>query len=185
MVVELPDSSGQVDQAAEEEPPCWHHLGVLAGRANQEEVIQVGGSIHLRPPLVMLGQMLMRLERAALQQHDCLMLREALTLGIFSFLRVGEFTMKNRSFNPKFHPTMQNISWSREGMHYFVKQSKIDQMGRGATILLGVHTNVRVQWQQWRPIWDAAAVQPLSTTLPLQGWNATSQPCSSPRLSYT
>ena len=41
VVVELPDSSGQVDQAAEEEPPCWHHLGVLAGRANQEEVIQV------------------------------------------------------------------------------------------------------------------------------------------------
>ena len=26
-VVELPDSGGQVDQAAEEEPHCWRHLG--------------------------------------------------------------------------------------------------------------------------------------------------------------
>eukprot|EP00731_Ephydatia_muelleri_P018527 Em0011g567a len=41
VVVELPDSGGQVDQVAEEEPLCWHHLGVLAGRANQEEIIQV------------------------------------------------------------------------------------------------------------------------------------------------
>ena len=27
LVMELPDSGGQVDQAAEEEPPCMHHLG--------------------------------------------------------------------------------------------------------------------------------------------------------------
>ena len=30
-----------------------------------------------------------------------------LTLGFFSFLWVGEFTMKNRSFNPRFHPIEQ------------------------------------------------------------------------------
>ena len=65
------------------------------------------------------------------------MLRAALTLSFFRFQRVGEFTMKNMSFNPRFHPTMQDISWSREGMHYFVKQPKTDQMGRGATIFIG------------------------------------------------
>eukprot|EP00731_Ephydatia_muelleri_P015113 Em0008g833a len=103
---------------------------------------RIEGPIHLRPtrlPLTvaMLGQMLRRLERAALKQHDCLMVRAALTLGFFSILRVGEFTMKNRSFNPRFHPTMQDISWSREGMHYYVKQSKTDQMGRGTTLFVG------------------------------------------------
>ena len=85
----------------------------------------------------MLGQMLRRLERASLKQHDCLMLRAALTLGFFSFLWDGKFTMKNRSFNPRFYPTMQDSSWSREGVCYFVKQPKNDQMGRGATICIG------------------------------------------------
>ena len=56
------------------------------------------------------------MERATLKQHDCLMLRAALTLGFFSFLWVGKFSMKNRNLNPRFHPTMQDISWSREGM---------------------------------------------------------------------
>ena len=88
----------------------------------------------------MLGQMLRRLERASLKQHDCLMLRAALTLGFFSFLRVGKFIMKNRSFNPRFYPTMQDSSWSREGVCHFVKQPKTDQMGSSATIYIG-HTH--------------------------------------------
>ena len=87
--------------------------------------------------LAMLGQMLRRLEKASLKQHNCLMLRAALTLVFFSFLWVGKFTMKNRSFNPRFYPTMQDSSWSREGVCYFVKQPKNDQMGRGATIFIG------------------------------------------------
>eukprot|EP00731_Ephydatia_muelleri_P003126 Em0001g3126a len=49
----------------------------------------------------MLGQMLRKLERAALKQHDCLMLRATLTLGFFGFLWVDKFTMKNGSFNPR------------------------------------------------------------------------------------
>eukprot|EP00731_Ephydatia_muelleri_P003125 Em0001g3125a len=87
---------------------------------------RIEGPILLRPTwlpltLAMLGQMLRRLERVALKQHDCLMLRATLTLVFFGFLWVDKFTMKNGSFNPRFHPTMQDISWSREGMHYFEK----------------------------------------------------------------
>ena len=51
-------------------------------------------------------------------------------------------------------------------MHYFVKQSKWAEV---APFALGVHTNARVQWQQWRPTWDAVAVQPPGTTLPREG----------------
>eukprot|EP00731_Ephydatia_muelleri_P034267 Em0053g13a len=66
----------------------------------------IEGPIHLRLTrlpltLAMLSQMLRRLERAPLKQHDCLMIRAALALGFFSFLRVVKFTMKNRSFNPR------------------------------------------------------------------------------------
>eukprot|EP00731_Ephydatia_muelleri_P034484 Em0062g7a len=63
--------------------------------------------------------------RASLKQHDCLMLRAALTLGFFSFLWDGKFTMKNRSFNPRFHPTMQDSSWSREGVCYLKSSRKL------------------------------------------------------------
>ena len=109
----------------------------------------------------MLRQMLKRLERAPLKQHNCLMLRAALALGFFSFLWVGKSSTKNRSFNPRFHPTMQDISWSREGMRYFVKQPKMAKWAEVPPFLLGVHTDVRVQW---RSIWDAATVQPHSST---------------------
>ena len=91
---------------------------------------RIEGPIHLRLTrlpltLAMLGQMLRRLERASLKQHDCLMLRAALTLGFFSFLWDGKFTMKNRSFNPRFHPTMQDSSRSREGVCYLKSSRKL------------------------------------------------------------
>ncbi|KAL5509660.1 hypothetical protein EMCRGX_G005062 [Ephydatia muelleri] len=61
--------------------------------------------IHLKPtrlPLTveMLGHMLQRLETAPLKRHDRRMLRAALTLGFFGFLRVSEITLKNRRFDP-------------------------------------------------------------------------------------
>ena len=65
------------------------------------------------------------------------MLRAALTLGFFGFLRVSEFTLKNRRFDPRYHPTRQDISWTGEGMHFFIKRSKTDQMGKGTTICIG------------------------------------------------
>ncbi|KAL5505879.1 hypothetical protein EMCRGX_G007418 [Ephydatia muelleri] len=98
--------------------------------------------IHLKPtrlPLTveMLGHMLQRFEAAPLKRHNRRMFRAALTLGFFGFLRVSEFTLKNRRFDPRYHPTRQDISWTREGMHFFIKWSKTDQMGKGTTICIG------------------------------------------------
>ena len=100
------------------------------------------GPIHLRPTrlpltLEMLGHMLQRLETAPLKKLNCLMPRAALTLGFFGFLRVSEFTVKNRSFDPTFHPISPDISWSGEGIHSLIKRSKTDQMGKGTTICIG------------------------------------------------
>eukprot|EP00731_Ephydatia_muelleri_P014011 Em0007g1321a len=78
-----------------------------------------------------------RLEAAPLKRHDRRMLRAALTLGFFGFLRVSEFIYKNRRFDPRYHPTRQDISWTGEGMHFFIKRSKTDQMGKGTTICIG------------------------------------------------
>eukprot|EP00731_Ephydatia_muelleri_P011300 Em0006g194a len=72
-----------------------------------------------------------------LKRHDRRMLRAALTLGFFGFLRVSEFTYKNQRFDPRYHPTRQDISWTGEGMHFFIKRSKTDQMGKGTTICIG------------------------------------------------
>ncbi|KAL5506051.1 hypothetical protein EMCRGX_G007617 [Ephydatia muelleri] len=58
-------------------------------------------------------------------------------LGFFGFLRVSEFTLKNRRFDPRYHPTRQDISWTGEDMHFFIKRSKTDQMGKGTTICIG------------------------------------------------
>ena len=108
--------------------------------------------IHLKPtqlPLTveMLGHMLQRLETAPLKRHDRRMLRAALTLGFFGFLRVSEITLKNRRFDPRYHPTRQDISWTGEGMHLTPPSA------------LGVpRAGTRVQWQQWRPIEDVVAV---------------------------
>eukprot|EP00731_Ephydatia_muelleri_P033522 Em0031g30a len=108
--------------------------------------------IHLKPtrlPLTveMLGHMLQRLETAPLKRHDRRMLRAALTLGFFGFLRVSEITLKNRRFDPRYHPTRQDISWTGEGMHLTPLSA------------LGVpRAGTCVQWQQWRPIEDVVAV---------------------------
>ena len=45
MVVELPDSGGQIDQAVEEEPPCWHHLGCKGELADEQEQFPLGGLV--------------------------------------------------------------------------------------------------------------------------------------------
>ena len=44
VVVELPDSGGQVDHAAEEEPRCWRHLG-KGELTNEREQFPLGGLV--------------------------------------------------------------------------------------------------------------------------------------------
>ena len=98
---------------------------------------------HLRPrrrPLTNanLVQMLGLLDSDHLQTHDRLMVKAALTLGFFGFLRVSEFTTPGRGkFNPRIHPTRQDIAWSKDSLLFFIQKSKTDQAGRGTTILVG------------------------------------------------
>lgn len=105
-------------------------------------VQRLQGPIHLRPtrlPITpdMLGHMLQRLKKGPQGKHDRLMLRAALTFGFFGFLRVSEFTLTDQRFDPRLHPTMRDIHWSCEGMQFFIKRSKTDQMGKGTTICIG------------------------------------------------
>ena len=104
------------------------------------------GPAHLRPkrlPLTigMLEQLLRLLEADPLSRHDKLMLKAALTFGFFGFLRVSEYTLTNRGrFDPTLHPTKSDITWVKDGMHFFIKKSKTDQVGRGTTIAMD-HTH--------------------------------------------
>ena len=104
------------------------------------------GPAHLRPkrlPLTigMLEQLLRLLEADPLSRHDKLMLKAALTFGFFGFLRVSEYTLTNRGrFDPTLHPTKSDITWVKDGLHFFIKKSKTDQVGRGTTIAMG-HTH--------------------------------------------
>eukprot|EP00731_Ephydatia_muelleri_P015648 Em0009g72a len=108
------------------DPELQDHSG-LCGSAQSHSCTTPWGT---RAPLP-------RLEAAPLKRHDRRM-RAALTLGFFGFLRVSEFTYKNRRFDPRYHPTRQDISWTGEGMHFFIiKRSKTDQMGKGTTICIG------------------------------------------------
>ena len=68
------------------------------------------------------------------------MLKAALTFGFFGCLRVSEYTLTNRGrFDPTLHPTKNDITWVKDGLHFFIKKSKTDQVRRGTTIAVG-HT---------------------------------------------
>ena len=69
---------------------------------------------------------------------DFLETNAARTLRFFGFLRVSEFTTSGRgTFDPRIHPTKQDITWSKNGLLFFIKNSKTDQAGVGTTILVG------------------------------------------------
>ena len=101
---------------------------------------------HLRPkqlPLTntMLDRMLGLLDTDPLGTHDRLMLKAALTLGFFGLLRVSEFTTTSvRAFDPKTHPTRQDIAWTKD---FFIKRSKTDQTGKGTIISVCCKPSVR------------------------------------------
>ncbi|KAL5463980.1 hypothetical protein EMCRGX_G032933 [Ephydatia muelleri] len=101
------------------------------------------GPAHLRPkrlPLTigMLEQLLRLLNSDPLSNHDKLMLKAALTIGFFGFLRVSEYTLTTRGrFDPRLHPTRRDVTWVKEGLHFLIKKSKTDQTGRGTIISMG------------------------------------------------
>ena len=98
------------------------------------------GPAHLKPkrlPLTveMLEQLLRLLDSDPLSRHDRLMLKAALTFGFFGFLRVSEYTRNTRGrFEPRIHPTRNDVSWVKEGIHFLIKKTKTDQTGRGTII---------------------------------------------------
>ncbi|KAL5475231.1 hypothetical protein EMCRGX_G027306 [Ephydatia muelleri] len=58
------------------------------------------------------------------ETHDRLMVKAALTLGFFGFLRVSEFTTKGRgTIDPKIHPTRRDITGSKDDLLFFIKKS--------------------------------------------------------------
>ena len=72
----------------------------------------------------MLEQLLRLLEADPLSRHDKLMLKAALTFGFFGFLRVSEYTLTNRGrFDPTLNSTKSDITWVKDGMHFFIKKS--------------------------------------------------------------
>ena len=85
---------------------------------------------HLKPkrqPITneMLGQMLSQLDRDHKPSHDRLVLKAAITLGIFGLLRVSEFTVPNQhGFNPDQHLTTKDITMRRDSMVVVIKKSK-------------------------------------------------------------
>ena len=71
-------------------------------------------------------------------RHDRAMLRAALCLSFYGFLRGSEFTIPTRSgFDPTIHPTPADISSSANLLHFRIKKSKTDQHALGHTITLG------------------------------------------------
>ncbi|KAL5502707.1 hypothetical protein EMCRGX_G009522 [Ephydatia muelleri] len=97
-------------------------------------VQHISGPKRLPLTIGMLEQLLQLLEADPLSRHDRVMLEAALTFGFFRFPRVSEYTLTNRGrFDHILHPTKSDITWVKDGVHFFIKKSKTDQVGRGTT----------------------------------------------------
>ena len=107
---------------------------VLRGIERQQSRIQP----RCRRPITM--QVLEKLMEGlrhdhTLGTHDQLMLRAAMTLAFFGFLRVGEFTTSTQ--HPPQFLARRDISLSKDQMKVFLHFSKTDQLGKGSTITIG------------------------------------------------
>ena len=71
-------------------------------------------------------------------KRDCVMLRAALCLAFYGFLRGGEFTTPRWGiFNSAIHATPADVSLSTTNLRFHIKQSKTDQHAFGHTVSLG------------------------------------------------
>ena len=66
--------------------------------------------------------------------HDRLMLTAAFTLAFFGFLQISELTTPSKVFNPKIHPSVNNIRWSKNHFTYHLPHSKTNQFFKGHTV---------------------------------------------------
>eukprot|EP00731_Ephydatia_muelleri_P021803 Em0014g394a len=78
--------------------------------------------------------------------------------------------LKNRSFDPRFQPTRQDVSWSRgHALLHQVVQNQPD----GQVCSPYPKAGTCVQFQQWRPKENAVTVPLTPHPLPLQLWENT------------
>ena len=104
--------------------------------------------------------------------------------------------LKNRSFDPRFQPTRQDVCWSG-GLHFFIKWSKTNQMGRCVQRSKGRHMCLVPAMEAYRecchcsthssPLFHGRTVTSKSfrsTFLSLVWWSyvATIQPNTTPTL---
>ena len=77
---------------------------------------------------------------------DALMVRAAMTLAFFGFLRIGELTC-NSSFDPRYHLTIRDLTFMPQHSPKYLlvrlKVSKTDPFRQGQTIVIGrTHSNL-------------------------------------------
>ena len=77
----------------------------------------------------------------AYSSHERLMLKAAMLLAFYGFLRCAEFTTPAAGFNSSVHATRSSVKWSAQdgktSLMFFLKQSKTDPFGKGVTIHIG------------------------------------------------
>ena len=70
-------------------------------------------------------------------RHDRAMLKAALSLGFYGFLRGSEFTIPTtNAFDPRIHATPADITFTRTSLYFTLKHSKADQLSKGYIITL-------------------------------------------------
>ena len=107
--------------------------------------------------------------------HDRAMLKAALCLGFYGFLRGSEFTIPTlKGFDPRIHPTLADITFTRTTLRFNLKHSKTDQLSRGHTVILGKcggrHCPVkivkqymhRISWHTHSPLFLFSTGKPLT-----------------------
>ena len=71
-------------------------------------------------------------------KQDRYLYATAISLAYFGCLRAGELSYPSvRSYNPKQHLTVRDITIHNNTVQLWIKHSKTDQFGKGATIIIG------------------------------------------------
>ena len=71
-------------------------------------------------------------------KQDRYLYATAISLAYFGYLRAGELSYPSvRSYNPKQHLTVRDITIHNNTVQLWIKHSKTDQLGKGATIIIG------------------------------------------------